>query len=278
MFAPLDHADSLPPGLRFSCSFLRSGSRIITAAVLNASAARKRMAAVHFFGEGAFHPFTTCYDCGSVIAHSRKLITALIWIAALRCAHGQSIDCANNVDAESRGRTGPGGVVAVLKVHSEDDHNKNSHQCEANYTLQIVLPDGRDGAAGLIPPMGFTSSVGEWGRRLSVHLDGFSNDGQHIFGVISEGGKYSFVQVFDFKRDGSHVEMQIQQGLSNLKAANCGTSFAVAGTANAGEIVLEPNTADRCRIDHRWLVNKAGNLRDLPKSDSFTPLYTPGKP
>ena len=71
------------------------------------------------------------------------------------------------------GRTGLGGVVAVLKVHSEDDHNKNWHQCEANYTLQIVLPDGRDGAAGLIPPMGFTSSVGEWGRRLSVHLDGF---------------------------------------------------------------------------------------------------------
>jgi hypothetical protein len=188
---------------------------------------------------------------------------------------GQSIDCANDVTTESRSRTGPGGVVAVLKVHSEDDHNKNSHECEANYTLRITLPDGRDGAAGLIPPMGFTSSVAEWGRRLSVHLDGFSNDGQHIFGVISEGGKYSFVQVFDFKRDGSHVEIQIQQGLSHLKAANCGTSFAVAGTTNAGEIVLEPNTASRCRMDRRWLLNKAGKLWDLAKNESFMPLYTP---
>ena len=121
--------------------------------------------------------------------------------------------------------------------------------------------------------MGFTNSTAEWGRRLSAHLDGFSNDGQHLFGVISEGGKYSFVQVFDFKRDGSHVEIQIQQALSHLKAAHCGTSFAVAGTTNAGETVLEPNTASRCRVDHRWLLNKAGKLRDLAKNESFTPLY-----
>ena len=210
-----------------------------------------------------------------MITHSGKLVRALIWIAAVRGLHGQSMDCANNTTTESRSRTGPGGVVATLKVHSEDDHNKNSHGCMANYTLRIRLPDGRDGAAGLIPPMGFASRIGAWGRRLSVHLDGFSTDGQHIFGVISEGGKYSFVQVFDFKRDGSHVEIQVQQGLSYLKAANCGTSFAVAGTTNAGEIVLEPNTANRCRMDHRWVLNKAGSLRELTKNDSLMPLYAP---
>ena len=113
----------------------------------------------------------------------------------------------------------------------------------------------------------------EWGRRVSVHLDGFSNDGQHIFGVISEGGKYSFVQVFDFKRGGTHGEIDVQQGLSHLKAVKCGTSFAVAGTTNAGEIVLEPNTANQCRMDHRGLLNKTGKLRDLAKNESFTPLY-----
>jgi hypothetical protein len=37
--------------------------------------------------------------------------------------------------------------------------------------------------------MGFTSGVAEWARRISLHLDGFSNDGQHIFGVISCGAK-----------------------------------------------------------------------------------------
>jgi hypothetical protein len=72
-----------------------------------------------------------------------------------------------------------------------------------------------------------------------------------------------------------NVEMQIHEGLLHLKAANCGTSFAVAGTTNAGEIVLEPNTSSRCRVDHRWLLNKAGKLWDLAKNDSFMPLYTP---
>jgi hypothetical protein len=145
----------------------------------------------------------------------------------------------------------------------------------ANYSLRITLPDGRDGAAGLIPPMGFISSIGEWGRRLSVHLDGFSDDGKHIFGVISEGGKYSSVRVFDFKRDGSHVEIRVQHGLSLLRAVNCGTSFAVAGTTDAGELVLEPNAASRCRMDHRWLLDKTGELRAATKNDSFVSLYSP---
>ena len=121
------------------------------------------------------------------------------------------MDCANLADTETASKMGPGGVVAVLSVHSEDDHSKNSHQCMASYYLRITLPDGRKEAPDNLP-FGFASSIAAWGRRLSVHLDGFSKDGQHIFGVISEGGKYSFVKVFDFKRDGSHVEIQIQQG------------------------------------------------------------------
>jgi hypothetical protein len=30
----------------------------------------------------------------------------------------------------------------MLKMHSEDDHSKNSHLCEADYSLQISRPDG----------------------------------------------------------------------------------------------------------------------------------------
>ena len=39
VFRPYDQGESLPNGLRFSCSFFFSGSRIITAAFLNTSAA-----------------------------------------------------------------------------------------------------------------------------------------------------------------------------------------------------------------------------------------------
>ena len=194
-----------------------------------------------------------------------------LFLVAFHCAHGQSIGCSNLADTETGSKMGQGGVVAVLMVQTHDDNMKNSHQCMAEYHLHITLPDGREEAPDT--GYGFTNSQAEWGRRVSVHLDGFSNDGQHIFGVISEGGKYSFVQVFDFMRGGAHVEIDVQQGLSHLKAVKCGTSFAVAGTTNAGEIVLEPNTANQCRMDHRWLLNKSGELRDLAKNESFTPLY-----
>jgi hypothetical protein len=203
-----------------------------------------------------------------------NITRACLFLVAFPCAHGQAMDCSNIADTETASKMGPGGVRAVLSVHSEDDHAKDSHQCMASYHLRITLPDGRQ-EVPFRSPMGFVNSTAEWGRRLSIHLDGFSNDGQHVFGVISEGGKYSFVLVFDFKRDGSHVEMQIQQGFSLLKTANCGTSFAVAGATNAGEIVLEPDTASRCRMDHHWLLDKTGNLRDLAKNESYTPLYDP---
>lgn len=196
-------------------------------------------------------------------------------MAAIQFAYGQSIDCSNVANTETRSKIGPGGVVAVLMVNTHDDHAKDSHQCMAEYHLHVTLPDGHEEAPDT--GYGFTNSIAEWGRRLSVHLDGFSNDGQHIFGVISEGGKYSFVQVFDFKRGGPNVIVGVQQGLTHLKAVKCGTSFAVAGTTHSGEIVLEPNTANQCRIDHRWVLDRAGKLRDATKNDSLLPLYSPPK-
>ena len=206
---------------------------------------------------------------------SIKITRAWLILTAIHYARGQSIECSNVADTETRSKTGPGGLVAVLKVQTHDDDNKNSHQCMAEYHLHITLPDGHEEAPDT--GYGFTNSIAEWGRRVSVHLDGFSNDGQHILGVISEGGKYSFVQVFDFKRGGPNEVIAVQQGLSHLKAAKCGTSFAVAGTTNAGKIVLGPNTANKCRIDHRWVLDRACRLQDATKNDSYLSLYSPPK-
>lgn len=147
----------------------------------------------------------------------------------------------------------------------------------ASYYLRITFPDGRTTQLPPATSYGFGNNDGEWGRRLSVHLDGFSRDGRHIYGVISEGGKYSLVQVFDFEReDGPFKVVQIKEGLPRLKAGHCGTSFAVAGTTDSGELVLEPNTASPCRMEHRWVLNKSGELRDLTTTDrSFASLYHP---
>lgn len=203
------------------------------------------------------------------------LLVAAALSALTQSIPAQSIDCANQADAESPPRRGPGGVAAVLTVHSEDDHGKNTHDCLASYTLRITLPDGRDAAAGLIPTAGFAASSAEWGRKLSIHLDGFSKDGKHIFGIISETGRYSFVQVFDFGTDGSHTEIRVKGGLARLKAAHCGTSFAVAGANAQREPVLEPDTENPCRRNHRWALDKSGNLRKLPANEAVDNLFHP---
>ena len=69
------------------------------------------------------------------------------------------------------------------------------------------------------------------------------------------------------------MEIDVLKGWSCLRAVNCGASFAVAGTTNAGEIVLEPNTVSRCRIDHRWVLDSAGKLRDMTKNDVLVGVY-----
>jgi hypothetical protein len=49
--------------------------------------------------------------------------------------------------------------------------------------------------------------------------------------------------------------------------------FVVRGSRrDTGELVLEPNTSNRCRIEHRWLRDKTGKLRDAAKNDSFIAL------
>ncbi|HLY17405.1 MAG TPA: hypothetical protein VKR61_09275 [Bryobacteraceae bacterium] len=140
----------------------------------------------------------------------------------------------------------------------------------AEYSLLITSSDGM-GADH------FFASDGEWGRKLSVHLDGFSRDGKHIFGIISEGGKFSIDMVFDYDKTARHAEViNVQQGQTHLRAAKCGTAYAVAGTTGAGAIVLEPNTAGHCRVDHRWRLDRTGKLETLANEAAVLVLYNAG--
>jgi hypothetical protein len=185
---------------------------------------------------------------------------------------GQSMDCSNMATTQTKAVVGPAGVTALLKVYSADDHSKNSHDCKADYTLVITPADGIGGE-------GFFSSDADWGRRLSVHLDGFSQDSKHVLGIVSEGGKYSFAMVFDYDRTIHNANViGIQRGLMHLRAAKCGTAFAVAGITDTGGIVLEPNSTNPCRGDHRWLLDQTGKLQNLVQDRPFIRLYKEGSP
>jgi hypothetical protein len=165
---------------------------------------------------------------------------------------------------------GPEAVVAFLRIFSEDDHGKNSHACQAKYEL-IILPFVGDTAV----VMRLLSSNGDWDRRLSVHLDGFSRNGKRIFGIISEGGKYPLTSLFSYDFTSRRAELiDLKRGIKSLKAAKCGTTFAVAGIAETGAIILEPRTTDPCRENHRWFLDSAtGEPQPVQQERPFERLY-----
>jgi hypothetical protein len=163
-------------------------------------------------------------------------------------------------------------MIAFLRIYSEDDHSKNSHKCQAEFEL-IVLPSGNKSA--IVVPL--LMSIGEWDRRLSVHLDGFSQDGKRILGTFYEGGKDPFQTLFDFDTvTGKFSLRDLKKARTNLKDAKCGSSFAAAGITPKGAVVIEPRTSDPCREKNRWIIDPANPTLQPLQGQSFSRLYNGG--
>ena len=183
-----------------------------------------------------------------------------------------SMGCSSIASVHTREVTGPvygpEAVVTFLRIYSEDAHSKNVDLCQSEYQL-IILPFVGQSAEIIR----LLSSVGNWGRRLTAHIDGFSRDGKQIFGVISEAGGYR--AVFGYNRATRRTSLiDLKDAVKTLKAAKCGTGFSVAGMTKAGGIVLEPRTTDQCREDHRWLLDlSTGKLQPQQQGNSFETLY-----
>ena len=96
-----------------------------------------------------------------------------------------SMPCGNIAATQTQPVRGRDGMVAVLKVSSEDDHSKNSHDCQAEYQL-LMMP----GPGGAPVAVDLLTSDAAWNRNLSLRLNGFSQNGARVFGVISEDGKF----------------------------------------------------------------------------------------
>ena len=107
---------------------------------------------------------------------------------------------------------------------------------------------------------------------MSLSLDGFSQDGKQIFGIISESGTFPLVTLFDYNTTSDEVGLvDLKKMSKRLKAAGCGQSLAVAGTTEAGEVVLEPRQP--CASSDRWLLDPNGEPRSLAKGRVINGLY-----
>jgi len=184
----------------------------------------------------------------------------ILFAASLALSQQASIDCrdtgAKTATTETQALRGPDGMTAVLKVSTADDHSKNSHLCNADYQL-VLLPAG--GSADAPRVVDIQASDSEWGRSISLRLDGFSKDGKHVFGILSEGGKYPLTVLFDCDITAGAAQLvDLRERFANILDAHCGTTFDVVGTTETGAIVVETESAKPCGPTGRWRLNPTG--------------------
>jgi hypothetical protein len=198
----------------------------------------------------------------------------ILLAASLLPVQQASMDCADTgaqtATAETQPVRGPGGASAALKVSSTDDHSKNSHECWAAYQLLVTPAHGGSPAT-----VDLDSSDGDWGRSLSLRLAGFSNDGQHVVGILAESGKYPLVLLFDYNPGSGQVQLvDLQMTFAHVLAATCRQTLTVIGMTKAGEIVVESSTEKACGPGRRWAVEPAASkAQPLSPGTSILGLY-----
>jgi hypothetical protein len=172
--------------------------------------------------------------------------------------------------AQTQPLPGPGGVSVALKVSSADDHSKDSHDCMADYHL-LITPAG----GGTPVDVDFYASDADYGRIISLRLDGFSQDGKRVFGILSETGKYPSTMLFDYDSAGGPVQLiDLKKPFARIVPAKCSVTFDVIGTTDTGATVFETNSADKCAPNSRWVVDhKSQKPQPLPQAASIRSLY-----
>lgn len=194
-----------------------------------------------------------------------------ILFAMLTTTPQVSMECANTASAQTQPVRGPAGSSATLKISSSDDDSKDSHQCSADYQL-LVTP-----SAGAAPvTVDFLSSYGDYGRTLSVRLDGFSQDGRRIVGVLAEGGSSPITLLFDYHTSGGPAQLvDLGKQFVPLMTVACTRTLDVIGTTSSGVLVLGANSAGSCTSSSRWLLAPSrGRPRPFRQSDTLQSLYS----
>ncbi|MGB7846699.1 MAG: hypothetical protein WBL63_13870 [Candidatus Acidiferrum sp.] len=164
----------------------------------------------------------------------------------------------------------PDGTVAALKVSSADDHSIESHDCMADY--QLLIKRSADDAPAVLDIL---SSDAEYGRNLSLRLNGFSHDGKRVYGTLSEDGKHPSTNLFEYDIADSKLQLfDLKEQFARIVAENCPTTFDVVGNTEKGAIVLELNSTNGCAPRGRWLLTSANSrVQPLPHGASIVILY-----
>lgn len=190
-------------------------------------------------------------------------------------------------DAQTSPLRSGAGFTATLKMHSEDDHSKNSHLCEADYSLLISRPDG---LANL--PFNVLGDDGDWDRPIAFRVDGFSRDGHHVFVFILAGAYPGsiYTMEYDMSSGARSRDVSLDRHFTSRLSRACAATLHIAGISPKGLMVLGSSAKDGCPRAELWQLrpNKykgslAGGLvlPEYPEklsSDTGIAALDPGSP
>ena len=172
-------------------------------------------------------------------------------------------------DAETATFRSSAGFTAVLKMHGDDDHGKNTHLCEADYTLQITTPEKAPR-----PPMNWTSSDSGWNRPIIFQVEGFSKDGHHVFLLISEDKYPGEVEAVDYDMlaDSMSSDVYLDAHFIHRLSRACAATLHIVGTSlPTGRMVLGTGMKDGCASTSLWQLSP--NRTTGPTGGAVLPEY-----
>ena len=183
-----------------------------------------------------------------------------------------SMICTNIASVQTQPARGPAATSVVLKIASEDDHGRNTHFCVADYQLLITHASESEPVVQTL-----LSSDGEWDRRVSIRLDGFSRDGKRIFGVLSESGiNTPWEKLFDYDTTDKKVRLyDLEKQVAEIVSTSCPATADIVGTTEGDAVVVQLSFAPNCAARSRWLLNSSsGRLQRLTDATPVIDLFS----
>lgn len=211
------------------------------------------------------------------------MILPILFVAlGFQPAARQTVQCRNSADAATPALQSQSGYTVQLKVHSEDDHLKDSHACQSDYELEVTRPDGTK-----LPSQFLIGVDGAWGRNMKFSVEGFSADGKQAFALLGDPSitHNALMIFFSDMSTGRSSSATLSEEFQRSLGQSCAETLHISGTAPNGSPVLAAEKSTACAQTGLWSVTpgavvngiqQASTPAPLSKDDKITPL-DPGR-
>jgi hypothetical protein len=187
------------------------------------------------------------------------VILPILLLAFSPVAH-EVAACANIVDVQTKPRRSRAGFSVIVKMHSQDDHGKNTHLCMNDYSLLVRLPGSPSPESHPLTTVDDT-----WGRLIEFWVEGFTADDNRVITMISDGrGPPLDILVFD-RRTNSLQSANIPRAFTRKLSSACERTLHVSGTVS-DFVVLATEARGNCVHAQSWRVRpgRVVNGEDQP--------------